>query len=74
MKSKLNYFGFNRADLAYKLIQYLRYGNVRTGVGTGSSRNYGTSVDVKDPSYNQNRAYNHALSVFPILEIGRAHV
>ena len=67
MKSKLNYFGFNRADLAYKLIQYLRYGNVRTGVGTGSSRNYGTSVDVKDSSYNQNRAYNHALSVFPIL-------
>lgn len=67
MKSKLNYFGFNRADLAYKLIQYLRYGNVRTGVGSGSSRNYGTSVDVKDPSYNQNRAYNHALSAFPIL-------
>ena len=67
MKSKLNYFGFNRADLAYKLIQYLRYGNVRTGVGASGSRNYGTSVDVKDPSYNQNRAYNHALSVFPIL-------
>lgn len=67
LKSKQNYFGFNRADLAYKLIQYLRYGNVRTSVGSNGSRNYGTSLDVKDANYNQNRAYNHALSVFPIL-------
>ena len=29
---KTNYFGFDRADLAYKLIQYLRFGNVSSGV------------------------------------------
>ena len=63
----MNYFGFNRADLAYKLIHYLRYGNVRTGVGSAGSRNYGTSVPVSDSSYSQNRAFNHALSVFPVL-------
>jgi hypothetical protein len=67
LQGNRNYFGFDRADLAYKLIQYLRYGNVRTGVGVDGSRNYGTSLDVKDSSYNQNRAYNHALSIFPIL-------
>ena len=29
--SKTNYFGFDRADLAYKLVQYLRFGNVNSG-------------------------------------------
>ena len=27
LKDKTNYFGYNRADLAYKLMQYLRVGN-----------------------------------------------
>lgn len=66
MGDKHNYFGFNRADLAYKLIQYLRYGNVQNSVGT-PTRNYGTSVPVSQADYTQKRLFNHALSVFPLL-------
>lgn len=63
---KQNYFGFNRADLAYKLIQYLRYGNVQNSVGT-PTKNYGTTVPVSQVDYTQKRLFNHALSVFPLL-------
>lgn len=45
---KANYFGFDRSDLAYKLMQYLRVGNTN-----GSSSNYGTSVLSSDTSYSQ---------------------
>lgn len=59
---KKNYFGFDRSDLAYKLMQYLRVGN------TGrSSSNYGTSVPVSDTSYTQSYRFNLNLSVFPFL-------
>ncbi len=59
---KKNYFGFDRADLAYKLMQYLRVGN------TGrSSSNFGTSVPVSDTSYTQAFRFNLNLSVFPFL-------
>lgn len=60
---KTNYFGFDRADLAYKLIQYLRFGNVNSG----SARNYGTSVLLSDTSYSQKYRFNLNLSVFPLL-------
>ena len=59
---KKNYFGFDRSDLAYKLMQYLRVGN------TGrSSSNFGTSVLVSDTSYTQSFRFNLNLSVFPFL-------
>ena len=59
---KTNYFGFDRSDLAYKLMQYLRVGN------TGrSSLNYGTSVPVTDISYTQAFRFNLNLSIFPFL-------
>ena len=59
---KKNFFGFDRSDLAYKLMQYLRVGN------TGrSSSNYGTSVPVSDASYTQNFRFNLNLSIFPFL-------
>lgn len=59
---KKNYFGFERSDLAYKLMQYLRVGN------TGrSSSNFGTSVPVSDTSYTQSFRFNLNLSVFPFL-------
>lgn len=59
---KKNYFGFDRSDLAYKLMQYLRVGN------TGrSSSNFGTSVPVSDTSYTQAFRFNLNLSVFPFL-------
>lgn len=59
---KKNYFGFDRSDLAYKLMQYLRVGN------TGrSSSNFGTSIPVSDTSYTQSFRFNLNLSIFPFL-------
>lgn len=59
---KKNYFGFDRSDLAYKLLQYLRVGNVGR-----SSSNFATSVPVSDSSYTQAFRFNLNLSVFPLL-------
>lgn len=59
---KKNYFGFDRSDLAYKLIQYLRIGN-----SGHSSFNFGTSVPSSDSSYSQAFRFNLNLSVFPLL-------
>lgn len=63
LSGKKNYFGFDRADLAYKLIQYLRFGNVNSD----DAKNYGTSVSVSDKTYSQKNRFNLNLSVFPLL-------
>lgn len=62
LAGKTNYFGFDRSDLAYKLIQYLRFGNAGN-----STSNYGTSVPISDTSYSQAFRFNLNLSVFPLL-------
>lgn len=62
LAGKKNYFGYDRSDLAYKLLQYLRFGNVGH-----SSSNFGTSVPVSDTSYTQAFRFNLNLSVFPLL-------
>lgn len=62
LSGKKNYFGFDRSDLAYKLMQYLRVGNA--GI---SSSNFGTSVPVSDASYTQRYRFSLYLSVFPFL-------
>lgn len=62
LSGKKNYFGFDRADLAYKLMQYFRVGNTGT-----ASKNFGTSVPVSDASYTQSFRFNLNLSVFPFL-------
>lgn len=59
---KKNYFGFDRSDLSYKLMQYLRVGNTGT-----SSVTYGTSVPASDASYSQSYRFNLNLSIFPFL-------
>lgn len=59
---KKNYFGFDRSDLAYKLMQYLRVGN-----SGRSTANFGTSVPVSDTSYTQSFRFSLYLSVFPFL-------
>lgn len=59
---KKNYFGFDRSDLAYKLMQYLRVGN-----SGRSTANYGTSVPISDTSYTQSFRFNLNLSIFPFL-------
>lgn len=63
LSQKTNYFGFDRSDLAYKLIQYLRFGNSTSG----STKNYGTSVPLTDTSYSQKNRFDLNLSVFPLL-------
>lgn len=60
--NKTNYFGFDRSDLAYKLMQYLRVGNCNSG-----GRNYGTSVPESVTSYSQKYRFNLNVSVFPFL-------
>lgn len=59
---KKNYFGFDRSDLAYKLMQYLRVGNAGR-----SSSNFGTSIPSTDTSYTQSFRFSLDLSVFPFL-------
>ena len=63
LKGKANYFGFDRADLSYKLLQYLRFGNCNSGAST----NYGTSIALSDTSYSQKYRFNLNLSIFPLL-------
>lgn len=63
LSGKKNYFGFDRADLAYKLMKYLRVGNVGDGV-----KNYGTSIPLtNDLNYSQSYRFNLNISVFPFL-------
>lgn len=62
LSGKTNYFGFDRADLAYKLMQYLRVGN-----SNGGSKNYGTSIEKSVTSYSQQYRFNLNISIFPFL-------
>lgn len=61
LKGKTNYFGFDRSDLSYKLLQYLRYGHC-----SGGNDIFGTSVKYST-SYSQDFRFNLNLSVFPLL-------
>lgn len=63
LSGKKNYFGFDRGDLAYKLMQYLRCGNSNGH----SSKLYGTSLPYSDSSYSQKYRFDLKLSVFPFL-------
>lgn len=63
LSGKSNYFGYDRADLAYKLMQYLRCGNSNKN----TSKLYGTSLSYSDSSYSQKYRFSLSLSVFPFL-------
>jgi len=63
LSGKTNYFGFDRADLAYKLMQYLRCGNSNRN----GSKLYGTSLPYSDSSYTQKFRFSLSLSIFPFL-------
>ena len=63
LSGKNNYFGFDRADLAYKLMQYLRVGNV----GSDPKKNYGTSVAFGTAGYSQKSRFDLQISIFPFL-------
>lgn len=62
LSGKKNQFGFDRADLSQKLIQYLGYGNNLSS----SSVVYGTSAPVS-ANYDQAYSVNLNLSIFPLL-------
>ena len=62
LSDKNNYFGFNRGDLSYKLMQYLRVGNANR-----TATNFGTSVPQSDVSYTQKYRFDLNISVFPFL-------
>ena len=63
LSGKRNYFGFDRADLSYKLMQYLRVGNANNH----SSQNFGTSVAYNASGYSQKYRFNLNVSVFAFL-------
>ena len=62
LSSRNNYFGFNRGDLSYKLMQYLRVGNANK-----TSVNFGTSIPQSNTSYTQKYRFDLNVSVFPFL-------
>lgn len=65
----VNMFGFVRADLCYKLLSYLGYGNfIQFPVASGH-RWYSTSVKNTDNSvsYTQQYVQNSFVNLFPIL-------
>lgn len=63
MANRTNYFGFKRSHLAYKLVQYLRYGNANN---SGDS-NFSTSIPYGKEDYSQKYRFNLNMSVFPLL-------
>lgn len=63
LSGKNNYFGFDRADLSYKLAQYLRVGNANSS----GSKNFGTSVAFGASGYTQKYRFNLNISVFAFL-------
>jgi len=64
-----NMFGFSRADLAFKLFNYLGYGNLVKDAPPSSSRWWSTSIKNIDDStsYTQQYVQNNFVNLFPIL-------
>ena len=67
-KSYKNMFGFNRADLAFKLLSYLGYGNFIQTVPSSDSRWWGTTLKSLDGNeYTQQYVQNNYVNIFPLL-------
>ena len=65
---KQNLFGFNRADLTYKLLSYLGYGNFLRTAPSSGSRWWSTSLtNEKSSSYTQQYIQNNYVNLFPLL-------
>lgn len=63
-----NLFGFNRGDLAYKLLNYLGYGNIIRSVPSSSNRWWSTSLkNDSSSSYTQAYIQNNFVNLFPLL-------
>nr|DAE51341.1 MAG TPA: Major capsid protein [Microviridae sp.] len=64
-----NLFGFNRGDLAFKLLSYLGYGNIVQTAPSSGQRWWSTSLknDDKSSSYSQQYIQNNYVNAFPLL-------
>ena len=63
-----NMFGFSRADLSFKLLSYLGYGNICKVTPSSGSRWWSTSLKVSNSSdYTQQYIRNSIVNVFPLL-------
>ena len=64
-----NLFGFSRGDLAFKLFNYLGYGNVVGTLPTSGNRWWSTSLKNSGSSSNYTQAYiqNNYVNIFPLL-------
>ena len=64
-----NMFGFSRADLSFKLLRYLGYGNFIKDVPASNHRWWSTSLKNTDDatSYSQQYAQNNYVNLFPLL-------
>lgn len=64
-----NSFGFSRADLSFKLLSYLGYGNFVSSVPLSGQRWWSTSLKNSDDSssFSQQYVQNNYVNVFPIL-------
>lgn len=67
--ASLNMFGFNRADMSYKLLSYLGYGNFMKNVPSSGTRWWSTTLknDNDAASYTQQYIQNNVVNIFPIL-------
>lgn len=63
LANRTNYFGLKRSHLAYKLVQYLRYGNVNAS----SDSNFSTTVPYGKEGYSQKYRFDLNMSIFPLL-------
>lgn len=64
-----NMFGFTRGDLAYKLLNYLGYGNIIRSTPSTGNRWWSTSLKNTDglTSYTQQYIQNNRVNLFPLL-------
>lgn len=63
-----NMFGFSRADLSFKLLSYLGYGNFIQVAPAAGSRWWSTSLmNDSDSNYTQAYIQNNFVNVFPLL-------
>lgn len=67
--SLINMFGFYRADLSYKLLSYLGYGNIITTLPASGHRWWSTSLknDSGSTNYTQQYIQNNYVNLFPLL-------
>lgn len=64
-----NLFGFKRADLSYKLLSYLGYGNVIANSPSSGNRWWSTSIKRSSAadSFTQQYIHNTYVNLFPLL-------